>query len=341
MGLVQYFVIILMLSSQLVLTSPPIERIYKLYGRTCKLCPAGEYQKSCTECVPCSAGSFTTEWNREDSCHRCFGDCRPDYHLKVVQNCSSISNLKCVCEAGYKCTEWDQYTENCRYCVKIQETTTTATVVTSENDKQTPSTVSSGHTSTPVTSCRFAECDVNRVPPTPSADVRSRQLAAILSSLVVIGCVALVILFCVRRPGDETCFKQAIAKLCNEGKQDASHKSKESNHQFPRDSFSAKQQPPSLSAANMGPVHVHNPGTVIFSLLSEFTGQVGPTVEGGKTAERVASVEEDERDCPVCHPTSSPSIHLSEEERSRETDSIFFPSQEQGKDCHVSKEEEL
>lgn len=91
----------------------------------------------------------------------------------------------------------------------------------------------------------------------------------------------------------------------------------------------------------VGPVHVHNPGTVIFSLLSEFTGQVGPTVEGGKTAERVASVEEDERDCPVCHPTSSPSIHLSEEERSRETDSIFFPSQEQGKDCHVSKEEEL
>lgn len=91
---------------------------------------------------------------------------------------------------------------------------------------------------------------------------------------------------------------------------------------------------------SVGPVHVHNPGTVIFSLLSQFTGQVGPTVEGGKTAERVNHEEEDERSCPVFHPTS-PSIHLSEEERCGEVDSIFFPSQEQGKDCHISKEEEL
>lgn len=90
----------------------------------------------------------------------------------------------------------------------------------------------------------------------------------------------------------------------------------------------------------VGPVHVHNPGTVIFSLLSEFTGRVGPTIEGGKAAER-ESDREDERDCPVFHPMSSPSTHLSEEERSCETDSIFFPSQEQGKDSHVSKEEAL
>ena len=37
----------------------------------------GGYQKSCTECQPCPAGTFTTDWNCEDSCHRCFGDCRP------------------------------------------------------------------------------------------------------------------------------------------------------------------------------------------------------------------------------------------------------------------------
>lgn len=89
---------------------------------------------------------------------------------------------------------------------------------------------------------------------------------------------------------------------------------------------------------SVGPVHVHNPGTVIFSLLSQFTGQV-LTTEGGNTAERGS--DEDESDCPEFHPTSSPRIHFSEEERSRETDSIFFPSQEQGKDCHVSKEEVL
>ncbi len=96
-----------------------------------------------------------------------------------------------------------------------------------------------------------------------------------------------------------------------------------------------------LVSVSVGPVHVHNAGTVIFSLLSHFTSQVGPTTECGKTTERVSNREKDERDCPVFHPTRSPSIHLSEEERSGEMDSIFFPSQEQGKDCHVSKEESL
>ncbi|XP_040900215.1 tumor necrosis factor receptor superfamily member 5 [Toxotes jaculatrix] len=344
MGLVQYFLIVLMLSSHLVLTSPLTKWTYEINGKTCNLCPAGEFQKSCTECQPCPAGTFTSDWNRENNCHRCFGDCRPDYHLKVVHNCTSVSNTKCVCEAGFRCTQKVHYTDNCASCDKIQETTTTgATVVTSGNDKQTPSSISisSGHSSTSAKPCQFPKCDLQTVPSTPSADVTSSQLAAILCPVVVMGCVALVILFCIRRPGDETCLKQAFAELCNEGRQDASNKSKEPSHQLPRDSFSAKQQPPSPSAANLGPVHVHNPGTVIISLLSQFTGQVGPTVEGGKMAERVGSEEEDERDCPVCYPASSPSIHLSEEERSGEIDSIFFPSQEQGKDCHMSKEEEL
>ncbi|XP_047214052.1 uncharacterized protein si:dkey-260g12.1 isoform X2 [Girardinichthys multiradiatus] len=166
-------------------------------------------------------------------------------------------------------------------------------------------------------------------------------LAAILGSVVFIGCVALIILFCIYQPREETCFRQIIAKLCNEAWPKATRKAKESTHQFPRDSFSAKQQTAPLSAANLGPVHVHNPGTVIFSLLSQFTGQVGPTVQCGNSAERVSNEEEDERDCPVFHPMPSPSIHLSKEERSSETGDVFFPSQEQGKDYHVSKEEVL
>lgn len=89
---------------------------------------------------------------------------------------------------------------------------------------------------------------------------------------------------------------------------------------------------------SVGPVHVHNPGTIIFSLLSHFTGQVGPTIEGGSKAETETG---DERGCPVFQPAPSPSIHVSEEERSQENDSIFFPFQEQGKDFHVSKEEVL
>ena len=73
-------------------------------------------------------------------------------------------------------------------------------------------------------------------------------------------------------------------------------------------------------------------------MLSQFTGQVGPTTEGENKAQMETG---DERGCPVVQPASSPNIHTSEEERSQETDSIFFPFQEQGKDCHVSKEEVL
>ncbi|KAK2844738.1 hypothetical protein Q5P01_011397 [Channa striata] len=339
MGLVQYFVVALMLFAKLVLPSP---LTYTADGERCSLCPAGQYQKSCGNCVHCPPGSFTTGLNRESSCHRCFGDCRPDYNLRVEQNCTTTSNTKCVCQPGFTCSEWHRYTNPriCKMCVKNKETTPSA--VTPRNGKETPSFASSGHSSTSARPCQFPKCGPQPVSPTPSnKDAVRSQLAAILSPVVVVGCVALVILFCVRRPGDETCFKQAIVKLYNEGGHDASHKTKEPTHQFPRESFSAKQQASSPSAANLGPVHVHNPGTVIFSLLSQFTGQVGPTCEDRKTAERASSEEEDERDCPVFHPTTSPSIHLSEEERSGEIDSIFFPSQEQGKDCHMSKEEEL
>ncbi|XP_042345329.1 uncharacterized protein si:dkey-260g12.1 isoform X2 [Plectropomus leopardus] len=344
MGLEQCFVIFLMLSTQLVLNSLLIDGTdyNMLRAMRCQMCPAGQYQKSCTECEPCPAGSYTTETNREDSCHDCFGDCIPEYNLKVVQNCTSKSDVKCVCEDGYRCKEMVPYSTNCRYCVKIKETTTSAAYPA--KDKHIPSSASPGHSSTSAKPCQFPKCGTQSVPKAGNsthliADKRSAQLVVILCPVVAVGCMALVILFFVRRPGDETCFKQAISNLCNKEIRVASHKPKESTHQLPRDSFSAKQQSPCLSAANLGPVHVHNPGTVVFSLLGQFTSQVDPTVECGKKPERVNS--EDERDCPVFHPTSSPSIHLSEEERSGEIDSIFFPSQEQGKDCHVSKEEAL
>nr|XP_019948208.1 PREDICTED: uncharacterized protein LOC109633059 [Paralichthys olivaceus] len=294
--------------------------------------------KSGTECQPCAVGSFTTDQNLEDSCERCFGDCRPDYHLKVVQKCTSTSDLKCVCEDGYKCARNVPYSENCGFCVKIQQTTTDEPT---GNHEQTPSVIPSGSSSSYAKLCPSSKCDRQSVPSTPSTDVKSSQLAAILSPVVVVGCVALMILFCVQQPRHDTCFKRAVAELFNERRQvSASCKSKESSHQFPKDSFRAKQQPPPLAEANLGPVYVQNPGTVIFSFLSQFTGQVGSTTASGKAAERVDNEEDEERDSPVCHPTSSPIIHLSEEERTGEMENIFFPSQEQGKDCHVSKEEE-
>nr|XP_046255213.1 tumor necrosis factor receptor superfamily member 1A isoform X2 [Scatophagus argus] len=349
MGLVHCCVIVLMLSAQLVLTLP---QGYSMNSGMCKMCPAGEYQESCTECKPCPAGSYTAKTNRDDECLRCSGDCKQVYNLKVVQNCTSKSDVVCVCEDGFTCTNRVPHSANCRFCKKIQETTTTAAAITSRRDKHTHSSASPGHSITSAKPCQFPKCGTDSAAGDDTHlknDNMTSKLAAILCPLVIVTCVALVVLFIVRRPGEESCFKHAFALLlCNEGGRDASHKSQESTHQFPRDSFSAKQHPSSLSAANLGPVHVHNPGTVIFSLLSQFTGQVGPTIEGGKTAERGSGEEEeeeeeeeDERGCPVFHPTSSPSIHLSEEERSGEIDCIFFPSQEQGKDCHVSKEEVL
>ncbi|XP_034553203.1 tumor necrosis factor receptor superfamily member 5 isoform X2 [Notolabrus celidotus] len=342
----QCFLIIWMVSALLVPISLQTEWTKYYNSRMCPLCPAGEFQKSCNECAPCPAGSYTTDRNREGSCHLCYRDCKPDYHLKVVQSCTSTSDVKCVCEAGYRCSELVPYSTNCRYCVRNKETTSTAAAIIPGRDKHTPSPASSGHSSTTAKSCRFPKCGSTSAPNPGNGthlktDKTNGYLAAILCPLVVIGFLGLVILLFIRCHRDESCFKQAMSKLCNEGGRVPSHKPKEPTHQPPRDSFSAKQQPALLPAANLGPVHVHNPGTVIFSLLNQFTGQVGPTIEGVKTSERRCSKEEDGRDCPVFQPTSSPSIHLSEEERSVEIDSMFFPSQEQGKDCHVSKEEVL
>lgn len=324
MALMKHFVAVLMLSAHLVLTSP-IQRTYTMNGNNCRMCPAGEYQKpSCTECEVCPDGSYTTGWNREDSCHPCFRDCSPEFNLKVVQNCSRTSDLKCSCESGFRCTKTAPLSKNCRECEKIQDTTTTAVKSARAEQRST-----SGPSST--TSCSSPPCQPQSA---DRHDYSNKLLAAVLCPVVVVSCVAMVILFCFRRPGDETCFRQTVAKLCSEEGQNASHKSKESTRPFSRNS--SKQQSSSVSA-NLGSVHVHNPGTVIFSLLSHFSGQVGQTAEGGKT-ERPSGGEEPDGGRPESQPSSP---HISEEERSHEADSIFFPSQEQGKDFHVSKEEAL
>ncbi|CAG6015113.1 unnamed protein product [Menidia menidia] len=328
MGYVQYFVAVLMLSAQKGLSFPLVTHgTYQDGDRMCFSCPAGQFQKSCTECEPCPAGTYTDiEWNNEESCHPCYRDCSPKYHLRVVKNCTSTADLKCVCEPGYSCIKKSQSSENCKKCVKTQDT--------------------AGLTPRPflgpTKGCQSPACSRGSVP-TEDTDVKTKEdsgrlLVAIFCPFFFMIFFTPVILFCMRHPKDETCYRQTMAKLCKKEGQDTSNKSKDSVHQSHRDSFSAKQQ--SLSATNEGSVHVHNPGTVIFSLLSHFTGQVGPTIYGSKTTER-ANSDKDEQDKPVFHPPSSPSIHISEEERNGEISNIFFPSQEQGKDCHMSKEESM
>ncbi|XP_032414448.1 uncharacterized protein LOC116717293 [Xiphophorus hellerii] len=325
MGTVQYFMAVL-LSAQLALNSPT--RLKRMAdNKKCIECPAGEFQKSCYECKPCPDGYYTERSNQEPSCHPCFRDCLPKYHLKEVQSCTRTTPLKCECESGFRCIDVDPK-GNCKQCEKNKP----PPAVTVGKDRQT--------TSPQDKPCSSSRCGPPAPAPTnPKPGHTSAELAAILGPVVFIGCMALVIMFCIYQPRDETCFRQIIAKLCNEEGQNGSRKAKESTHQFPRDT--AKQQTSPLSDASLGPVQVHNPGTVIFSLLSHFTGPVGPTDLNGKRAERASHEEEDERDCPVFHPTPSPSIHLSKEEGGGETEDVFFPSQEQGKDFHVSKEEAL
>ncbi|XP_070823039.1 tumor necrosis factor receptor superfamily member 5 [Chaetodon trifascialis] len=190
-------------------------------GRICQMCPAGEFQKSCTECKPCPPGRYTAKLNREDSCHFCYGDCRPDYHLKVVQNCTSKSDVKCICEAGYTCTEMVPLSDNCKYCAKIQEAATTeAAAIISGKDKHTPSSASSGHSSTPAKPCRFPNCGPKSVPAAGNGthlktDEMSSHLTAILCPVIVMGCVILVILFFICHPRNESCFKQAVRNDCD------------------------------------------------------------------------------------------------------------------------------
>lgn len=47
-----------------------------------------------------------------------------EFNLKVVETCTSTSNVRCVCKAGFTCTDLVPLSDNCRYCEKIQETTT-------------------------------------------------------------------------------------------------------------------------------------------------------------------------------------------------------------------------
>ncbi|XP_017270932.1 tumor necrosis factor receptor superfamily member 14 isoform X2 [Kryptolebias marmoratus] len=329
MGFVQYILAVL-LPAQLLLAFPTMEETYKEGGRTCKKCPAGEFVKSCNVCEPCRKGTYTAQLNSEHQCFPCYRDCSPEYNLTVVETCMSTRPLKCECKPGFRCIERVTVSNNCRKCESLQSTPESSG--RGETESSPP-----GQTEP----CRPPKCGPQPVPTpdpgsSPHKEHTNAQLTAILCPLVFVVCVAVVALLCIRGPRDETCFKQTIAKLCSEEGQDASHPSKEATHQFPKGSLSAKQQTSPLSAASLGPVHVHNPGTVIFSLLSQFTGQVGPT-----RTEKARNEDEDEKGCPVFHPTPSPSVPLSEEERSGEADNIFFPSQEQGKDYHMSKEEGL
>ncbi|XP_061530409.1 tumor necrosis factor receptor superfamily member 3 [Phycodurus eques] len=303
------------------------------------MCPPGEFQKSCEQCAPCPAKSYTTDWNREESCLRCYGDCRPEFNQEVIEDCSSTSNLKCTCQDGFRCTAVVAYTGNCKNCVATTTVTAAAAAAaTTDEDEQTPSSSSSGSRSNSARLCSFPECEAE--PGNSSHANKGPQLVAVVFPMVVVVTVALTVWLCICRRGEETCLKRgqilynmsiSLAPSCGillprnhvevEGVPNVTAKEKEPNQHFLTDPC--------------GAVHVHNAGTVIFSWLSQFTGQVGPVTETKMATKDEEKEAEDGDQAPP--PSFSPSVPLSEEEMSGEA--VLFPSQEEGKDWHVSKEE--
>ncbi|XP_010883282.2 uncharacterized protein si:dkey-260g12.1 isoform X1 [Esox lucius] len=356
MVVVQFFVAWLMLSACPSFSHPQNTQEHSSdVGRNCKLCQPGEYQKSCYECSPCEEGFYTAEMNEEPSCRPCFRDCRPELHLVVVANCTKKSDITCLCEAGFSCSEENSLTGNCEDCKKIpQQTTPLTSIAVSVRIKQ-PITSPEFRSTSLTERCQPPHCDASAAPDrvnntnhtsgkvqiifsSPPAE-GSSSLAGILFPLVVI-VLAIIILLCILRPRDEVRFKQAL-KFCNKGvREGVPNIAKVPTHQTKEPQPTGRHQPINPHpTANMGPVHVYSAGTVIFSLLNQFTGHGG--VSGGLEDEQKQNTRDEESgSCPT-HPIPSPNIHLSQEEKNGEMDCVFFPSQEQGKESHMSKEEGL
>ncbi|KAJ0066357.1 hypothetical protein NL108_011143 [Boleophthalmus pectinirostris] len=306
MGLVRGLLLWL-LAVTLVITSASTE----MCRNGCKKCNPGEFQTNCA-CKPCPSNTYTSMMNCESSCHGCYSDCRADLHMKVVKNCTKTSDLRCECVEGFHCVAKDMVTGTCTRCQRTQPRVTPATART-----------------TPCTSLKCSSESTSRNTTNHTTDKSSNLLVAILCPLLVIVGLCLVFLFCLGCPRHDTRFKQTVKKLCSVEVIDTAH--------LTRQISTEKQQTSPMATANMGPVHVHNPGTVIFSLLGDISGQIGETKEGKL---KVRQPSGDEEYCTVCQPTPSPTLPLSEEEHPGEFSSTFFPSQEQGKDSHVSMEEQ-
>ncbi|XP_052434088.1 uncharacterized protein si:dkey-260g12.1 [Carassius gibelio] len=305
-----------------------------------ELCDPGYYYTSDNKCVQCDLGFYTSEKNREDRCHRCFQNCRPEYNMEVEKDCTRTSNLVCRCKEGYICLR-DPYTDQCDSCVAAPTTIPSST--SADVPSSTTSTASTTSTTSTTSSTKIELGD-------------SKFVLWILCGLsfLMLSIIILTLFLRLCRKKEKECFKHFV-RQCSLGDMEVdsetapptsqpdeqphaqemlSHGSTPTNHNtdcsFHQPISSEQAVPP---AGNLGPLHIYGPKTVFVSLLNQFG------LDGGeKKAQQLQeeSLSNIKVPCP-----QSPPVHLSEEERSRENDFIFFPSQEQGKECHISKEEVL
>ncbi|KAJ8392893.1 hypothetical protein AAFF_G00070970 [Aldrovandia affinis] len=306
-------------------------------GRQCQRCPPGQYQFACNICSACQSGSFTDEWNIEESCLPCNRDCRNEFNLRVVKNCSRVSDVVCSCIAGFTCKDSDSAMSQCKYCDVDTSPSLppgTASILFIENKTETPCApgtflnVSSGNCDPHTNS----ESQVQTKDPTHSPETEDRQLwqyvGPVIFLVVVLAAIGIIFIW---RQREGTCLKQFF-KLCSHGghkeeNDTIAHQTGEAAGQlFSKEThwnansltnhnmethidlpISIDQAP--KATGNLGPFHIHSAGAVFVSLLNHFANPERET-EG-------------------------------EEERDGEKDCIFFPSQEQGKESHLSKEEEM
>ncbi|XP_026862539.2 uncharacterized protein si:dkey-260g12.1 isoform X2 [Electrophorus electricus] len=287
----------------------------------CKQCPPGKYMLRCNECSECPEDSFTSKNNRERSCHSCFRDCRPELNRKVVTACTNVSDVVCDCMTGFVCHGKSHYSGQCLKCEPKTNSTT-------HPPSHPPST--------------------SAIPKPHGMSVLWVIAVVLLSTLLTI---TITFLFCRRRKKE--CLKQLV-KRCSLGnpKEDHNTTSSEINKTIkeihtqemnsptfnssrsdcPTHHISSTEQP-LPPAGNLGPLHIYGAGTVFVSLLNQF-GQNGGDKEEDDLGQQALDLSE-------MHCPTSPPLPLSKEERSMDGDYVSFPSQEQGKECHVSKEEGL
>ncbi|KAL4622550.1 tumor necrosis factor receptor superfamily member 1B-like [Arapaima gigas] len=66
-------------------------------------------------CEPCRNGTYSDKMSSAN-CFKCLS-CRPDSGLEYAENCTSISNSRCVCKEGWSCTLEEH--GSCKACSRL------------------------------------------------------------------------------------------------------------------------------------------------------------------------------------------------------------------------------
>ncbi|KAF7708582.1 tumor necrosis factor receptor superfamily member 3 isoform X2 [Silurus meridionalis] len=315
---------------------------------SCRECPAGMYQSSCDECAECPENTFTNKTNTEYSCLDCYMDCVAELHLQVVSPCTKNADVVCECMKGFVCLRRNLYTGQCIKCKQQQP----AQTISQPPAKTFSHTISPTPSYAPEQTTLHPSTWITGLPFFTTSTLYEKSkgtmllLSVVFSVLFIvfcfitfyfykrkIGCVKKRLKQCSLRKQKEEItaisseINKPITPLHAQGTHTQTPSSTNTDDSTPQPA--SREQPPSGSG-NLGPLYIYGASTVFVSLLNQFG------LNGGDKD------EEDLRQQPLnnseMHSPPSPTIPLSKEERNRD---ISFPSQEQGKECHMSKEEGL